>query len=272
MTEIPTPQYPPDIRQVVKGISEDGTLVYEQVGFEDLSFRAVFGSFVTSGTEHTTSYGTKTFVLAYEDEHLNPGCQIQITSRTNPECFMYGLVTQKLASPDRINVAVSLISNIIGTFADWEIQVISGPQLGVESDTTAVSGTQVTLGFGAKTFTIQSGKFFPETASVLVRDLNTAGNYLYGTVTSYSGSTLLVEIINTAGSGTSSSWAIRLLDGPGALDVDSADDWGSITEAASGSTSGPEDYKFITLSATSSDDYEAITDAAASSADYEAII
>ena len=73
---------------------------------------------------------------------------------------------------------------------------------------TATSTTSVTMGTGGKTFTTQSGLAY--LANARVRISNTATNYLEGSVSSYSGTSLVVNIDYVAGSGTYASWNISI--------------------------------------------------------------
>lgn len=233
--DIPLPQSSADSRDVARGFDENGNLVFRQVGFQELEFGAVFGGKTISTSQNDISLGIKTFTIDTNDEKINVGYVVEIVSLDDQACFMYGLVTRKdtTSEPWEVDVAINTISQITGTFSVWEIQVISGPALGIESDTTAISSTSITIGTGSKTFTIQADKFLPESASVLVSDINTPGNKMYGTVVSYSGTSIQINVLNAFGAGTAAAWAIRLLDGPGASTAGSAEDYGLLTVAAS---------------------------------------
>ena len=106
---------------------------------------------------------------------------------------------------------------------------------------------------------------------MLIRDLANAGNYMYGTVVSYSGATLVVQLRNVFGAGTSSAWAIRLLDGPSVVDALVAEDWGLIADVAAGSAGGADDYRFVAEASTLSDDYGLATAVVTETANYGAI-
>lgn len=73
------------------------------------------------------------------------------------------------------------------------------------------STSSVAIGVGSKSFTTQSGKFFDAGTRVLISD-NAAPttNTMFGTVTSYSGTSLTVNVAATSGSGTLSDWTIRV--------------------------------------------------------------
>lgn len=202
-------------------------------------------------------------------------CRVVATGNPpiSADCFMYGFVTRKAetVSPAEIDVAISVVSAVGITASNWEIQIIAGPALGFESDTLAISDTSVPIALGAASFTVAPGKFLPETASVLIRDLANAGNYMYGTVVSYSGATLVVQLRNVFGAGTSSAWAIRLLDGPSVVDALVAEDWGLIADVAAGSAGGADDYRFVAESITLSDDCGLVTAVVTETSNYGAI-
>lgn len=75
----------------------------------------------------------------------------------------------------------------------------------------ATSTSSVAIGLGAKTFTTQASKSFVAGMNIMVAD-NAAPttNYMFGMVTSYSGTTLIIDVKQIAGSGTLASWTISL--------------------------------------------------------------
>lgn len=72
----------------------------------------------------------------------------------------------------------------------------------------ATSTSSVVIGTGSKTFTIESGKQFAAGQYVLVVDSALSSNYMHGQVTSYSGTTLVIDVQDVGGSGTIASWNI----------------------------------------------------------------
>lgn len=79
---------------------------------------------------------------------------------------------------------------------------------------TTTSSSSVAVGTGAKTFTVESGKAFIAGQLVLVADTAApTTNYMIGTVTSYSSTTLIINSAITGGSGTINSWAISIKTG-----------------------------------------------------------
>lgn len=80
----------------------------------------------------------------------------------------------------------------------------------------ATSTTSLLIEEAIKVFTIQADKFFHEGDFVLVTSDANADNYMYGTVTTYSGTTLTLEITHIGGSGTFADWTLRFAGAPGA--------------------------------------------------------
>lgn len=76
------------------------------------------------------------------------------------------------------------------------------------------STTSVTVGTGSKSFTTQSGKSFSNGALLLVSRSGGA-QYMYGQVTSYSGTSLTINVTVSSGSGTYTDWIISISGVPG---------------------------------------------------------
>jgi hypothetical protein len=81
--------------------------------------------------------------------------------------------------------------------------------LDIAYSTTDTSATSNVIGTGAKTFTVTSGKNFVGGMYLVIAD-NAAPstNSMYGQVTSYSGTSLVMNITAVLGSGTKTSWLV----------------------------------------------------------------
>jgi hypothetical protein len=79
----------------------------------------------------------------------------------------------------------------------------------------ATSTTSLTLGIATQTLTTQLNLAYSAGAEVLLTYTGNTSDYMYGTVTSYSGTTLVVATTGSAGSGTFASWNINLIGLPG---------------------------------------------------------
>lgn len=80
----------------------------------------------------------------------------------------------------------------------------------------SASVTSRSIGTGSKTFTVASDKGFATGQVVRAVSDASATNYMIGTVTSYSGSTLVVNVTATGGSGTYADWTISVTGATGA--------------------------------------------------------
>lgn len=87
---------------------------------------------------------------------------------------------------------------------------ISGNAPSIEAGLTATSTSSVTIATGAQTFTIQSGKFFFAGQYLIIANSANSAQFMHGSVTSYSGTTLVMNITDTGGSGTFASWNISI--------------------------------------------------------------
>lgn len=74
----------------------------------------------------------------------------------------------------------------------------------------ATSTTAMTISTGSKTMTTQASKTFPNGSYVLITSQADPAKYMHGQVTSYSGTSLTVNVTLTLGSGTFNAWNISL--------------------------------------------------------------
>lgn len=73
----------------------------------------------------------------------------------------------------------------------------------------SVFGTSTTsnsIGTGSKTYTTQSGLSIVSGGFIVASDSTNPANYNHGQVTSYSGTSLVINVLDTGGSGTLTSW------------------------------------------------------------------
>lgn len=80
------------------------------------------------------------------------------------------------------------------------------------------SSTSITIGAGSKTFTVAQGlPVLTAGANVQIASLADPTNYMRGSVTSYSGTTLVVNVASTGGAGTHADWYIGNTDARGTV-------------------------------------------------------
>ena len=81
---------------------------------------------------------------------------------------------------------------------------------------TDTSTTSLTIGTGAKTLTVSASKQFATGQFILVSYASDSTKYMHGQVTSYSGTTLIINVLDTGGSGTYASWNVSVSGSQGA--------------------------------------------------------
>ena len=112
--------------------------------------------------------------------------------------------------------------------------------IGSVSDTSATSNV---IGTGAKTFTVSAGKSFAGGMYLVIADTAAPStNSMFCQVTSYSGTTLIVNVISIRGSGTKTAWTISLTSSGGAQ-TGANSDITSLTAVTAISTTGGVDIK-----------------------------
>lgn len=75
---------------------------------------------------------------------------------------------------------------------------------------TATSATSLTIGLGTKTFTTQASKGFVANQFFSAISSANNANYMHGTVTSYSGTSLVVNVTDIGGSGAHTDWTLSV--------------------------------------------------------------
>ena len=84
----------------------------------------------------------------------------------------------------------------------------------------ATSTTSNSIGSGSKTFTIQSGKAFVANQYVVIYQTSNTANAMLAQITSYSGGTLVVNVVATGGSGAGiTNWSIVLTNSQAAAGI-----------------------------------------------------
>ncbi len=107
----------------------------------------------------------------------------------------------------------------------------------VAAQQTATSTTSLTIGTGTQTLTIQAGKNFSVNQWVLIQESANAANQMLGQITSYGGTTLVVNVAATGGSGTHADWTIVLTNSAAAAGYQPPTGSGNVTGPGS-ATSG----------------------------------
>ncbi len=153
---------------------------------------------LTSNGIYTVSSGLwQRSVDAQANEQFFLGMTVPISSGS----INAGQVFQCTATDDPVVIGSSQI-----TFAS-----LTTVQNATQS---ATSTTSLTVGTGAKTLTVQSGKAFVAGQWVLIYRTSAPDTAMLAQVTSYSGTTLVVNSTAVGGSGTVSDWTVVLTNSP----------------------------------------------------------
>lgn len=105
------------------------------------------------------------------------------------------------------------------TAAAGSASAASASATAAQNYAAALSGTSATstaIGTGSKTLTTQTGKQFADGQWVTVVRASDVNAWMYGQVTSYSGSTLIINVTLINGSGTYTDWTISIAGTRGA--------------------------------------------------------
>lgn len=102
----------------------------------------------------------------------------------------------------------------------WQAMWVAGlKNIGALIQSTSASS--VAIGTGAKTFVLATDVPFVQDQFVFISNTSTAGEWMYGQVTSYNSSTktLIVNVTDASGSGTETTWKITASGPKGTLNV-----------------------------------------------------
>mgnify|MGYP001488236970 CR=1 FL=1 len=127
------------------------------------------------------------------------------------------------ATPSTFSTLADAFLGALPTFATEANAQAAALEL---NDTTDASTTSNAVGLGAKTFTVTAGKSFQPGMWLVIADTAAPStNQMFGSVTSYSGTTLVMNITLVAGSGTKTAWTISFSAPRGATGADGANAW-----------------------------------------------
>lgn len=117
-----------------------------------------------------------------------------------------------VTSSDEVPNVTELLDDIIGHTETAEAAAVTATEQAEIATNLAgalvgTSATSVLIGTGAKSFTTQENKQFSP-GFVLIVSASVPANYMYGLVSSYTGTTLNVDVVAIGGTGTFSDWII----------------------------------------------------------------
>jgi hypothetical protein len=142
------------------------------------------------------------------DEKISALTSAGALAGTEPLPIVQGGVTKKTTVQDVANLKVAVATVSAGT----NISVTgtsTAPIINSLSDRYKTSSlTSVLIGNGAKTFTVDANLAYIPLQEVLI--VYDPSNHMHGEVTSYSGTTLVVDVKTHTGGGTYATWVINL--------------------------------------------------------------
>lgn len=132
------------------------------------------------------------------------------------------------------NCGMFVTKNILSGAPTWTLVPVTVPTL-------TSSSSSVTIGLGAKSFTVASGLTVPTglNTNVVVYDTSNPANFMILTNLSYSGTTLSGTVTCVGGSGTLATWTIGLGTDPGIA--------GIVFDPTSGTTGGATNRLIVTV-------------------------
>lgn len=140
------------------------------------------------------------------------------------------------AMPDENNPA-TIASEIDKLISELKVSI---PQMNTDiaalnlNSTSDTSTTSNTIGLGAKTFTVAAGKSFQPSMYLTIGDTAAPStNSMVVQITSYSGTTLVVNSVKITGSGTFTAWTIAFSAAPGVAASSGLDYLSTVTASAS---------------------------------------
>lgn len=158
----------------------------------------------TSTTSLAIALGSKTF---FTQPGLGFVAGMSVNASAAGSDFMAGTVTAYNVSTGQLDVNVLSIGGS-GVSSFWTI-ALTGPA-GPAPIISGTSTTSNTIGAGSKSFTTQAGILFSAGQIIIASSTASPANYMVGTVTSYSGTSLVMNSTVVGGSGSFASWTISI--------------------------------------------------------------
>jgi hypothetical protein len=119
---------------------------------------------------------------------------------------VFTVVPSAMTSPDTFASDMDIHLSELNPFVTAVNEVAAAFTL---LSTTDTSATINTIGTGAKTFTVTAGKSFAGGMWLILADTAAPStNSMFGQVTSYSGTSLVMNVVSVLGSGTKTAWTI----------------------------------------------------------------
>lgn len=130
------------------------------------------------------------------------------TSATNAATSASSASTSASSASTSATTATTQATNAAASAAAAATSASTAASYAASLSSTSV--TSVAIATGAKTFTTQASKQYSAGQYLIIASNASALNYMHGTVTSYSGTSLVMNITDIGGSGTYTDWNISL--------------------------------------------------------------
>ncbi len=182
---------------------------------------------ISAGTSQTLAFTGNAFTGTLDNISItvaNPkGYDIQ-----NPSAYTISGTTLTFSTAPATgtnNIYVSAPSLLVGAASSAAADAAASAAEALESATAAasysgqliiVSTTSLAIGTGSKVFTVLADLALNAGQFILIRSDADATNYMWGQISSYSGTTLTINVTATGGSGTLADWTMYLTGERGA--------------------------------------------------------
>lgn len=207
---------------------------------------------IVAGSTETLAFTGNGFTGTLDTVSITPatveGYEIQ-----NPNTYTIDGTTLTFTSAPASgtnNIYVSAPSLLVGAASSSAADAAASAAAALASETqagvyagqlTIVSTTSLAIGTGSKVFTVASGLSLNAGQFILIAsDAAPSTNYMWGTIASYSGTTLTVTVAATGGSGTLADWTMYLTGERGATGAT-----GSISDLSGVSTATVADADYF---------------------------
>ncbi|CAK0751180.1 hypothetical protein WCLP8_210004 [uncultured Gammaproteobacteria bacterium] len=183
---------------------DDGALAYQSVGPEQLRADVTFG--LVAVTDWTTSSAYIANSGVWSQSKLYK-CLVAHTSgvfATDLAAGKWQLLVDFKTYQDTAAASAAAAAVSEGSAATSASNAAAAATSGL----TATSNTSTVVGPGSKTFTTQSGKSFTLGSWLTIASAAAPDSFLFGQVTSYSSTTLAVNVTAIGTAGTYSDWTI----------------------------------------------------------------
>lgn len=191
---------------------DDGALANLSVGIDQLKPEVTLAINAVSNWTTATSYAVNAAVYQGNKIYRALVAHTSGVFATDLAAVKWGLIVDfdQYVSAAAASAAAALASETAAATSETNAAASAAALIGT-------STTSLAIAVASKTFTTQSGKAFNVGRWVLCTSDADPTNYMHGQITSYSGTTLIVNVTNIGGSGTLADWTITISGTRGAV-------------------------------------------------------